>query len=252
MLMSSALIWLSLSSLGVGTLVGAVGIGGVLLIPALVGLVGLGVHQATATALCSYLATGIVGTIAFQRRGSIDWRITIPLCAGALVFAFVGAFANSLIDAQPLSIIVALLIVFSGVYTLKSLRSLNNPVFSDRPNLQFAALVGIGAFVGFGSGLSGAGGPLLSVPLMLVLGFPPLVTIGAGQVIQILASVSATLGNLKYGSIDFGIVGLLMVFEVIGVLIGAKIVHMVQQMLIRRFVAWLCIVVGTWMVVKAV
>lgn len=251
-MMSITLVWLSLSSLGVGALIGAVGIGGVLLIPALVYLAGLGVHQAMATALASFIATGIVGTISFQRRGSVDWRITIPVCGGAMVFAFVGAMANSFIDGQRLSMILAAVIIFAGVYTLKSLRALNDPVFSSRPRLQFALLVVIGAFVGFGAGLTGAGGPVLSVPLMIMFGFPPLQTIGAGQVIQILAAVSGTLGNLKYGSIDFKIIGFITLFEIIGVVIGVKIVHVVNQFFVRRFVAWLCVVVGIWMVEKAI
>lgn len=252
MILSSSLVWLSLSALGVGALIGAVGVGGVLLIPALVYLAGLGVHQAMATALCSFIATGVVGTISFQRRGSIDWRITIPVCVGAVLFAFLGAWANSLLDGQRLSIILALVIVFAGVYTLRSLRGMVSPVFSDKPQLQLVTLLAVGAFVGFGAGLTGAGGPVLSVPVMIMLGFPPLATIGAGQVVQILAAVSGTLGNLKYGAINFEIIGVIIAFEVIGVVIGAKIVHVVDQLTVRRFVAWLCVVIGVWMVVKAI
>ena len=38
-----------------------------------------------------------------------------------------------------------------------------------------------------------------------MLGFPALVSIGVSQVIQIVAAISGTLGNLRYGSIDFGV-----------------------------------------------
>jgi uncharacterized membrane protein YfcA len=66
-------------------------------------------------------------------------------------------------------------------------------------------LVAVGGIAGFGSGLTGVGGPALSVPLMVLFGFPALVSIGASQVLQIVAAVSGTLGNLRFGSIDFGV-----------------------------------------------
>ncbi len=244
------IVWLGLSSFVSGTFIGAVGVGGVLLIPALIYLAGLNVHQAMATALASFIATGVAGTIAFQRRGSIDRRITTPVCAGAVIFGFFGAWANAYVDASVLSVILALVIVMAGVYTLAAVRGMPNPALHDSPRLQLLLLFGIGAFVGFGSGLTGAGGPVLSVPVMIVFGFPPLLTIGASQVIQILASASGTLGNLKYGAVDFSVVGLIVVFEVVGVLLGAKIVHAVNEAVVRRFVAWLCVVVGLSMIAK--
>ncbi|MGB5833578.1 MAG: sulfite exporter TauE/SafE family protein [Thiohalocapsa sp.] len=109
---------------------------------------------------------------------------------------------------------------------------------------QNLLLLGLGSIAGFSSGLTGTGGPLISVPLMIMFGFPPLMTIGASQVIQILAAVSGILGNLRYGSIDFSLVPLIVAFEVLGVLIGAKIVHGVNVVLVRKFVAWLCLMIG--------
>lgn len=46
----------------VGALIGAVGIGGILLIPALTALAGLVIHEAMATALFTFLFTGFLGT----------------------------------------------------------------------------------------------------------------------------------------------------------------------------------------------
>jgi len=64
--------WLIAISLVVGMLIGAVGIGGILLIPALNILGGLTIQEAMATALATFIFTGVIGTFSFQRRGSID------------------------------------------------------------------------------------------------------------------------------------------------------------------------------------
>jgi uncharacterized protein len=87
---------------------------------------------------------------------------------------------------------------------------------------------------------------------MLLCGFPPLLSVGASQVLQIVAAASGTAGNLIYGTIDFAMVGLIVVFEVGGVLLGARIVHAVDVGHVRRLVAWLCIVIGGGIIYGAV
>jgi uncharacterized membrane protein YfcA len=244
-------IWLLVVSLGVGMLIGAVGVGGILLIPALNLLSGLAIHEAMATALFSFIFTGIVGTWLFQRRGSIDWDITVPVCLGAGLFGFLGAWANSKIDARVLSLILSSVIAFAGIYTLSSHSSVRQAPLQDRPRMRQALLTGIGAVAGFGSGLTGVGGPALSVPMMVLFGFSPLAAIGASQVIQILAAVSGTMGNLHYGSIDFTLAAWVTLFEIIGVQVGVRIVHAVSAQSLRRFVGVLCILVGTGLTARA-
>lgn len=228
----------------VGALIGAVGIGGILLIPALSAFAGLTIHQAMATALFTFLFTGLLGTWMFQKRGSIDWRLAVPVCAAAAVFAFFGAWANSRLQAPALAAILSGIIIFAGVYTLASWHGAPRPALDGRPRGQRVLLAGIGAFSGFGSGLTGVGGPALSVPIMVLFGFSTLPTIGVSQVIQILAAASGTAANLQYGSIDFRVAALVTVFEVAGVVLGVRIVHAVNARLLRRCVAMLCVVVG--------
>jgi uncharacterized protein len=79
--LSDPFVLLLLIAFGVGALIGTVGVGGILLIPALAALGGLGIREAMATALFTFTFTGIAGTLLFQRKGSIDWRITWPVCA---------------------------------------------------------------------------------------------------------------------------------------------------------------------------
>ena len=238
------LVWLLLTAFGVGALIGAVGIGGILLIPALTAFAALPIHAAMATALFTFAFTGIAGTVMFQRRGSIDWAVTRPVLVGAIFFAFAGAWVNSLTGPGALGLILAAIIIFAGVYTLASWRGLPEPAFHGRWQAQNVLLLALGAIAGFGSGLTGVGGPALSVPLMVLFGFPALTSIGTSQVIQIVAAVSGTLGNLKYGTIDFGIAASVTLLEIAGVLLGARIVHAVNANLLRKFVAVLCVVVG--------
>ena len=245
------MIWLLGVAVLVGILIGAVGVGGILLIPALNLLTPLSIQASMATALFTFIFTGIVGSWLFQRRGSIDWAITLPLCLGGALFGFVGAWANARLDARLLALILAVLIVFAGVYTLCSGGLRPAAGFHDRPRLQKVLLFGIGALTGFGSGLTGVGGPALSVPMLVLFGFPALAAIGASQVIQILAAVSGSIGHLAQGHIDLRLAALLTVFEVAGVWLGVQAAHAVDARLLRYAVGVLCVVVGAALVVRA-
>jgi uncharacterized protein len=239
-------------ALVVGVFIGAVGIGGVLLIPALHVLGGLDVHSASATALFTFFFTGLLGTALFQRRGSIDWAMSATVCATAIFSGFLGAAAKFLINPALLSQIIALIIIAAGAYILLPLSTPggNLRAAAQTPALRLPILLAVGAVAGFGSGLSGAGGPVFSVPLMLVLGFAPLAAIGVSQVLQIVSAASGTLANINYGSIDFAIAGWVTAFELIGVALGVRAAHVVDMVQLRRGAAWLCIVVGSAMLIR--
>jgi uncharacterized membrane protein YfcA len=241
-----AYVLIATAALAVGLFIGTVGVGGILLIPALTYLGGLTVHTAAATALFTFVFTGILGTVLFQRRGSIDWRITRPVCAGAVIFSVLGAWAASKIEARPLALIIAAIVVFAGVYIL--LPAARHERFRDgRGSGERAMLAGVGAVSGFGSGLSGAGGPLFSVPIMVLAGFVPLAAVGTSQVLQIVAAVFGTAGNLAYGQVDFRVAAWITVFELAGVVVGVRLAHAVSVDTLRRLAAVLCIVVGAFM-----
>ena len=234
----------------VGFFIGAVGVGGILLVPVLALLGGLDIHRATATALFSFIFTGVLGTWLFQKRGSIDWKMTAPVCAGAVVFSYLGALVNSKVDAHALALIIAALIIFAGTYVLLPKR-MGAQQLDGKSAAQQLLLLGVGAASGFGSGLSGAGGPLFSVPIMLVLGFAPLPAIGASQMLQIISAASGTVGNLQYGSVDFQTATWITVFELVGVVAGTRAAHAVSVTVLRRMAAGLCVVVGLLMLVRS-
>lgn len=234
----------------VGILIGAVGVGGVLLIPALQLLALLPIQAAMATALFTFIFTGIVGTALFQRRGSIDWALTTPLCLGGALFGVVGGWANARLDAKLLTLILALLIVAAGANTLFTSSAPRTACFDDRPRRRRALLFMIGAVTGFGSGLTGIGGPALAVPMLVLCGFPALAAIGASQVIQIVASVSGSVAHLAHGNVDLRLAALLTLFEVLGVAVGVRAAHAVDARWLRRGVGLLCVGVGAGLLVR--
>jgi uncharacterized membrane protein YfcA len=204
---------------------------------------GLTIHQAAATALFSFLFTGILGTWLYQRRGSIDWRISSPVCAAALVCGSIGAAVAALLDPRPLAVIIALVIVAAGVYLFFPARARSRPRDGRSPGENWL-LASVGAVSGFGSGFSGAGGPLFSVPLMVILRYAPLTAVATSQVLQIVAATSGSMVHVTSDFVDFRVALIITIFELLGVIVGVRLAHVARPVVLRRLAAALCILSG--------
>ncbi len=160
-----------------GLLIGTVGIGGILLAPMLVYIAGIDLHLAMATSSLSFLFAGIAGTVAYTRKGTISWKMVGWLGVGVVPAALLGARANVTLQAGVLTVILSTLIVASGLNAL-----LWKPLTikgSFRAN-RFV-LVSIGLAAGFGSALTGTGGPVLLLPILIFINVPALAAIGVSQ-----------------------------------------------------------------------
>ena len=222
----------------VGFLVGCTGMGGIILIPALVGS-----HVAMGTTLFTFIFTTSLCSWLYIRLGHVDWKATIPICIGGFLFTYVGADVKALTAAPYLNLILALLILLAGALVFC-------PVKGRRS--RFWVLFAVGSGVGFVAGLTGAGGPVLSVPIMIALGFPPLIAIGAGQVYSVPVALSGTVANFLHGAIDYKVGALMIIIQILGILLGVYMANRMDTMKLRKMVAWVCIFCGGFILVNAI
>ena len=237
-------------ALAVGFFIGTVGVGGVLLIPFLVILGGVTIHAAASTALFSFLFTGLLGTYLFQKRGSIDWRLALPVCAAAIPCSYLGTYAASAVGPRALTAVVAALIVVAGIYVLRPVAATGKAKPQAPHWSGIGRLLLVGGVSGFGAGFSGAGGPLFSVPIMIILGFGALSAVGVSQVLQIFAALAGSAAALQDGRIDIALGAWVTVFELVGVAVGVRVAHSVSALTLRRIAGSLCIVLGIFMLVR--
>lgn len=227
-----------------GTLIGTVGVGGILLAPLLIFFVGTELHIAQATSSFSFLFTGVVGTFIYARKKSISWGHVLWISLGIIPAALLGAKVNTILSTTALTLILAALIIFSGYTTLTKQEPDSNPL----QTLKRVSLILIGVGVGFGSSLTGTGGPVLLVPLLLMLGFMPLAAVGISQAVQLPIAVFAATGFMIYGQIDLYLGITLGLIQSVGVVFGGKIAHTLPQEKLRGVVAICLIAVGFLMI----
>jgi uncharacterized membrane protein YfcA len=231
-----------------GILIGAAGIGGVILVPALVHIANIPVRAAIAAATMSFIVTGLVGTYLYAKAKSIKWEMSGLLALGAMPAALAGAMAASLASGALLEIVIGFLAAFSGLHTLFFGRE--RPISGAR-SLSNSALSLIGAITGFASALTGTGGPLVLVPLLMALDCAVVTAVGLSQVVQLPISLVATGGNFYNGSIDLRLAGLLILGVPLGVWAGSKIALALPREMLRRMVSMLLIAIGVLIFGKA-
>ena len=238
---------LALLGVFVGVLVGMVGVGGVLLPPGLVALGGLTAHEATATSTWAFVFTGLVGTVAYAWRGVVPWGMLARLSVGVVPAAFVGALVNAKLPGSVVLLGLAALTLLVGVQQLRP-RALRG----TRDGLGTAVLVAVGAFVGFGSALTGTGGPVLLVPVLLALGVAPLRAVAVSQAVQLPVVVAGSLGYLPTGQVDVRLGTALGCLGAVGVVAGAVLATRIPAETLRRVVALACLAAGVFLMVRAV
>ncbi len=228
----------------IGILFGLVSIGGLLLAPAVSYLLGIDLHQAIAASLWSFLFTGIVGTLAYARMRAIPWRIAGWLSVGVIPATLLGARTNVAMSTQTLTILLAALIVLSGMYALSN-RAISTAII---PTLNALVLILIGVCVGFLSALIGAGGGVLLVPILLYLNVPALIAVGICQVVQLPVAIFSSASYAWLGEVDFVLGTGLGILQAIGVFIGARIAHFLPATRLRQVVAYVLVGVGLLMI----
>ena len=152
---------------------------------------------------------------------------------GVIPAALLGARVNTALSGAVLTVILAALIVYSGYNTLTK----SAPSAEKSPQLNKSTLILIGIVVGFGSALTGTGGPVLLVPTLLISGFISLAAVGINQVIQIPIAVMATIGFMLFGQIDFFLGFMLRIVQAVGAIIGGTFAHTLPQARLRQVIA---------------
>jgi uncharacterized membrane protein YfcA len=230
-----------------GILIGCIGIGGVLLVPTL-SLLDIDVHQAIGASMFSFIFSGAIGVWLYAREGSIDWASAAWLGGGAAPGALAGSLISSHVNGSILLVLVGATVILAGSQVL--LRQASIP---ERPRrgLPQSMLLAIGIIVGLASALTGTGGPVLLVPLLIWLGLPATLSVGLSQAIQVPIAVMASVGNLWTGNVDLVLGASLSIGIVIGSTIGARMAHALPTFVLARVVAVALVLTGLLLIVRS-
>ncbi len=90
-------------------------------------------------------------------------------------------------------------------------------------------LLGLGAGVGFLSGIFGVGGGFLMTPLLILIGIPPSVSVATGATQVAASSFSAVLAHWRRKTVDFKMGTVLLVGGIAGSVVGVQIFAILRE-----------------------
>ena len=243
---------------GFGALVG-VG-GGLITVPLLVAL-GVEVHTAIGVSLLGVISVSTAGSVSYLKQGFVNVRLGLTLLVATATGGIAGSYVAGLLDAQILSGIFGIVLVFVAFQMLRA-RSrpaaevVGEPAGWDidasyvepttgetigyrATNVGLATIVSL--FAGGISGLLGVGGGIVNVPTMNVLMRVPIRVATATSTFMLGATGAA--GAVLYLARG-QVAPLLAAAVVVGVLAGATVAARFSRRLPREVLSALFVVVA--------
>ncbi|HUR41695.1 MAG TPA: TSUP family transporter [Verrucomicrobiae bacterium] len=163
-------------------------------------------------------------TFQYARQVPIEWRATLPTCAAALLFGFLGARAVAHVPTDFLRPLILLLLGGVLAYTLwkKDLGALHAPKLG--PAAQIWAGLATGAALGFYDGFFGPGtGSFLIIAFVGVFGFSFLAASASAKAVNVVTNGAALGYFLTHGHVLYAVAIPMAICNVAGSYVGTKL-----------------------------
>jgi uncharacterized membrane protein YfcA len=238
-----------------GVCITTIGPGGIFVTIALFVLLDLGPSTVAGTASATFIATGIVGSLAYLRSGELSGpgvrRAALLLSVASVVGAFFGAQLNTILDARLFGMLLGGFVLLTGlIIVVRQRLGLTTVERFDLDSTKGSvAMVGVGLAVGLPGGLLGVGGPVLAVPIMVVLGVPMLVGVALAQVQSIFIAAFATFGYALHGAIDWWLALLVGIPLLIGTVAGWYLARRINPERLKLGLAVVLLALGAYLLV---
>jgi uncharacterized membrane protein YfcA len=223
-----------------GLMGGLTGIGGVLVVPALTEFAAVPIERAVASAMLASLVAGLPVAWIHVRRSPPGLGRVLLVGAVAALGSLAGASTLDLLPAAAVRGFIALLAIASGVYALF------RPENQARAEPNAPLLAAIALAIGYGSAISGTGGPVMMIPTLLWLGMPVRPAVALSVAAQVPITATASLANIAAGRLDFELAALVTAVLLLGTVVGALLSTRVSGRTLTVCVALVLIATGVW------
>lgn len=222
-----------------GFISGFVGIGGaiiiypaILLLPPLFGAPAYSAYIASGLTSSQVFFSTLSGSIKARKKPQFSLQLVIYMGGGMIVGSIFGALLANLFNAAFINgiyiiiAVLALILMFIKVKSSSQTSQFNGPL-----------LISIGVIIGIISGIVGAGGAFIIIPILLVVFKLPMNTVVANSiVIAFMSSIGAFVIKFMQGYIPmtdalFLIIGSIL-FAPLGLKVGNKVPSFVQKWIV--------------------
>lgn len=239
----------------VGLLVGLTGVGGgSLMTPILLIFFNVKAAVAVGTDLLYASITKSVGIFAHGKLGNIDWKIVRWLAFGSIPASFITLFylkdlniaSDAAINNIKYWLGIALLLTSLSVLFRNQLAQLSKTGEWINPKYTPILTVILGVNLGFLVTLTSVGAGALGVTALLILYPKTPITriIGTDVAHAVPLTLVAGLGHASLGTVDYSLLGTLLIGSIPGIWIGSHLSSKVAEHWVRTLLALILVYVG--------
>ncbi|WP_064741678.1 sulfite exporter TauE/SafE family protein [Hamadaea tsunoensis] len=221
----------------IGLMLGLLGGGGsILTVPVLLYIAGQEPSAAIAGSLFVVAVTSAVALLPHARAGRVHWRTGLVFGAAGLAGAYGGGRLAVHLPATLLLTGFGLLMTAAAAVMIRSCRRPPRQASGAR---RTPALAALGLAVGLITGLVGAGGGFVIVPVLVLLaGLPMSAAVGTSLLAITLQAAAGLAGHLPHAAIDWPLTLGVTALAVAGSLAGARLAGRVRPRLLRTGFGW--------------
>lgn len=249
----------SLAGLVVGFAVGATGVGGgALMTPLLILLFGVSPAVAVGTDLLYAAGTKGFGVFLHRQRGTVEWRIVWLLMLGSVPASILTTAALHWIGIDDriehiITLTLCIAVISTGLLTL-----LRNKVQSFSEHESFEVLRNIhrrwrtpmtiisGVMLGVVVTLSSVGAGVIGAMVLLLLypRLPAISVVGTDLAHAVPLTAVAGLGHLTLGTVDFNMLGYLLLGSIPGIYLGTRLGFRLPDRVLKPVIAGVLVIIA--------
>lgn len=222
---------------------GMLGVGGsiikypmLLYIPPLVGMVAFTAHEVSGISAIQVLFASAAGVWAYRKSGYLNIKLIISMGIAILVGSLIGSYASGGLSENIINIVYGILAIVAAAMMFMPKKEVE--IQAGQPlsfNVLLAGLLAL--VVGIASGIVGAAGGFLLVPIMLVvLKIPTRITIATSLAVTFISSIGGTIGKVVTDQVLYGPAIVMIIVSLIaaplGAIIGKRMNIKVLQMIL--------------------
>jgi len=239
----------------VGLVVGLTGVGGgSLMTPTLVFLFKVPLDIAIGTDLVFASLTKIVGVAAHGMRGNVNWKIVMRLGAGSLPASIATILVMSQFKShgKPLDHVIlpvlglSLVATAAAVMLRKRILAVGGKMFEMSEQTANRCATAVGVVLGVMVTLTSVGAGAIGVAALMLLysKIRGAEVVGSDLAHAIPLVTVAGLGHLQLGNIDYRLLVGLLLGSVPGIYIGSTVSSRLPEVMMRRILAGVLLVMG--------
>ncbi|MFC7442979.1 sulfite exporter TauE/SafE family protein [Laceyella putida] len=213
---------------------GMLGIGGsiinypmLLFVPPLLGFTAFTAHEVTGISAVQVFFATITAVLTYRKGGYLNKALILYMGISILIGSFIGGYVSKLLSEGQINLVYAILATIAAVMMFVPKKGLDD-ITVDRVTFHIPLAIISAFIIGIASGIIGAAGAFLLVPVMLVvLKIPARITIATSLAITFISSIGSTIGKVVTGQV-FLIPAIILVIasliaSPLGAIVGKKV-----------------------------